>query len=345
MKLLLFTQALDTNDPVLSAYHRLVAAIAGGFDHVTAVCLKKGACDLPKNVTALSLGKEEGGDRFVARLRYVWRFYTYIFSTAGDYDAVFVHMNQEYVILGGIFWKLMGKRVYMWRNHHAGTHITDLAAAFCTNVFCTSKLSYTAKYRKTILMPVGVDATMFRPVQGVVRAPRSIIFLARMAPVKKPDVLVEALGILKDEGGAFTASFYGDPLPKDAAYYASLKEKAAGIAKFYPGMPNDQTPKAYSAHDICVNLSSSGMYDKTIFEAMMCEALSVSSNANLEGVLDERLLFKEGDAVDLARALSVLLALSPAEKDALRAASRRYAEENHSLASLSKKLSDIISAS
>src|SRR6185369_1642182 len=155
MKLLVFTQALDKKDPILSPYHRLMGEIARNFQSVTVVCLKKGEHDLPRNVEVLSLGKEEGGGRLMSRARYVWRFYKYIFGA--EYDAVFVHMNQEYVLLGGIFWKLMLKPAYMWRNHHAGSRLTDVAAFFCKKVFCTSRFSYTAKYKKTVIMPVGVD--------------------------------------------------------------------------------------------------------------------------------------------------------------------------------------------
>ena len=72
-------------------------------------------------------------------------------------------MNQEYVLIAGWLWKLLGKRTYLWRNHYAGSWLTDVAAVFCTKVFCTSKHSYTVKYKKTVLMPVGVDTERFTP--------------------------------------------------------------------------------------------------------------------------------------------------------------------------------------
>ncbi|HEU5114903.1 MAG TPA: glycosyltransferase family 4 protein [Candidatus Paceibacterota bacterium] len=343
MRLLVITQALDTTDPVLSAYHRLVSEIARNFDSVTAICLKKGANDLPKNVKVLSLGKEEGGGTWKSRLRYVGRFYRFIF--AEKYDAVFVHMNQEYILLGGIFWKLMGKRVYLWRNHHAGSFLTDVAATFCSKVFCTSKFSYTAKYRKTVLMPVGVDTDFFKKDSRAARKPGSILFLARMAPVKKPDLLIDALGMLMSRNAAFNASFYGDPLEKDEAYYASLKEKAVsfGLSRavsFYPGIPNDKTPETYSSHEIFVNLSSSGMYDKTIFEAMACESLVLATNRNLEGLIDPMFIGEEGDAGDVSRKIEKLLRLTEAEKEMRGKELRDVAVSKHSLLALGRKLAE-----
>lgn len=340
MKLLLFTQALDLDDPVLSVYHRLVAEIARNFEEVTAICLKEGRHELPSNVRVFSLGKEKGVSRFV----YVWRFYRYVFSA--KYDSVFVHMNQEYALLGGIFWKIMGKKIYMWRNHHAGSVLTDLAATFCTKVFCTSKFSYTAKYKKTVLMPVGIDADYFKRAESVSKTPRSILFLARMAPVKKPHVLLEVLERLSARRIAFKASFIGDPLDKDKIYYESLKKRSVELnlsVEWKKGISNTETPRAYSDHEIFVNLSSSGMYDKTIFEAMACETLVLATNRNLEGLIDSKFIGKEDDVEDIAAKLESLLDLSEEKKIKEGVSLRKVAVEHHSLNILGQKLAKEIS--
>lgn len=341
MRVLVFTQALDRKDPTLSAYHRLVGEIARNFDSVVAVCLKKGDVELPANVEVLSLGKETGQSRF----KYLSNFYKYIFGQR--YDAVFVHMNQEYVLLGGIFWKLMGKSVYMWRNHHKGSVLTDIAAALCDKVFCTSRFSFTAKYKKTVLMPVGIDTDVFEH-QITTKEPGSILFLGRIAPVKKPDILIDALALMDRAGKTeFTASFYGDPLPKDVTYAQSLKEKVKSLGltdrvSFHAGVPNDDTPRVYSMHDVSVNLSSSGMYDKTIFEAMACETLAVASNENLRGLIDDRFIFPEGDAKALAERLTDLIGLAAAEKERWGKVLRQTVINAHSLERLGKRLSQEI---
>lgn len=342
MKLLVFTQGIDKNDPTLSAYHRLVGEIARNFSEVAVVCLKKGEYDLPKNVEVLSLGKEEGGGKFSSRFKYIWRFYKYIFGT--EYDAVFVHMNQEYILLGGLFWKLTGRPIYMWRNHHAGSRLTDIAAAFCKKVFCTSKFSYTAKYNKTVLMPVGVDTDFFKKAPRAVAIPGSILFLARMAPVKKPHVLLAVLKILAVKGVAFEANFVGDPLPVDADYYKNLKKEASSVSgvSFHEGIPNDQTPYAYSSHEIFVNLSSSGMYDKTIFEAMACESLVLATNKNLEDLIDPWFIGLEDNVEDIAAKLEVLLKVAPEDRVKFGKDLRIVTEKNHSLRALGKKLAQEI---
>jgi glycosyltransferase involved in cell wall biosynthesis len=280
----------------------------------------------------LSLGKEEG----VGRWGYISRFYKYIFNE--KYDSVFSHMNQEYILLGGLFWRLAGKRVYMWRNHHAGSLLTDITALLCTKIFCTSKYSYTAKFKKTELMPVGVDTDLFQKLDEVPRVPRSILFLARIAPVKKPHFLIEALNMLKTRNIDFTADIYGDPLPKDEKYLKDLKRKVkeadlGDFINFYPGVPNTETVGVYNSHEI---------FDKTIFEAMACETLTLATNKNLAELVSESFIAVEDDAENIALKLEKLLAMSDEDKMKWGGELRRIAVEKHSLRLLGNKLADLV---
>lgn len=286
MKLLVITQVIDTEDPVLGFFHAWVRALAPHYESIQVICLKKGSYDLPENVTVYSLGKEEG----VSRLIYTARFFGYVWKLRRSYDAVFVHMNQEYILLAGWLWQLLKKPIYLWRNHYQGSWLTDLAAVFCTKVFCTSKHSYTAKYKKTKLMPVGVDMT-HAVEKNIVRVPESVLFLARIAPSKRADMLVEALGILKGRGVHFSASIYGAPLLEHSEYYDSIQHRAQELgltgSLVFPGaVRHDEVAGICAAHEIFVNLSNSGMYDKTLFEAAAsgCAVLACSRDfADLTG--------------------------------------------------------------
>ena len=326
MRLLIVTQAVDTDDPVLGFFVRWIEEFSKHTDRIEVICLKEGKHELPTNVRVHSLGKERGA---VSRATYAWRFILLAWRLRHDYDEVFVHMNQEYVLIGGWLWKLLGKRVYMWRNHYAGSWLTDTVAVFCTNIFCTSKHSYTAKYAKTVLMPVGVDTERFYPDERVAREPRSILFLARMSPSKRPEVLIDALALLAREGLTFTASFVGPSLPKDQAYYAGLKEKVrelevAARITFLPGVPHDQTPDLDRAPEILVNASPSGMLDKTIFEAVASGCLSLAASPDWAEQTSAKLTFT--DATTLARQLTTLL--SNMETDARTVLCARAVEAN-----------------
>ena len=288
MKILIITQVIDKKDPVLGFFHRWVEAFSKRAESTSVICLYKGESSLPNGVRVYSLGKENKKSRMV----YLFRFLRYILSLRGDYDAVFVHMNEEYVLLGGIFWFLMGKNVFLWRNHYDGSWKTNLAALLSTRVFYTSAHSYTARFTNSSRMPVGIDTDFFSP-QAKVRKKDSILFLSRMAPSKNPDILIEAISILKKSGSRPEAGFYGDPLPKDEGYYKKLKSivSVRGLSEnisFYRGVSNDIARDLFSSHDIFVNTSKSGMFDKTIFEAYASGALAVSSSKDLRGEVDER---------------------------------------------------------
>jgi glycosyltransferase involved in cell wall biosynthesis len=341
MRLLILTQIIDTEDSMLGFMHTWVEEFSKHFEKITVVCLKEGKHSLPKNVRVLSLGKEQG----VSKTTQLFCFYKYILNYRKEYDAVYVHMNQEYVLLGGLLWRVLGKYVTMWRNHHMGSLITDVASFFCQKVFCTSKFSYTAKYAKTVFMPVGVPAAMFRPVPDVKRVPHSILSFVRISPAKKIEQLITVLDSINKKGIPFTATICGDAIPEHKAYESSLHDQVAklGLSKhisFMHGIPYEQAPALYTKHDISVNQSPSGMFDKTIFEAMLCHTLALSCNENLRGEIDELFLFREDDKSDLADKLEKLLLLSSVERDEKAHELALYTRENHSLAYLGVRLKE-----
>ncbi|MDO8573071.1 MAG: glycosyltransferase family 4 protein [bacterium] len=348
MKLLIITQKVDKNDPILGFFHRWIIEFAKHADHISVICLEQGEYDLPKNVTVYSLGKELSADlrglaRGLARTKYLIQFYRHIWSLRNNYDTVFVHMNQEYVLLGAPLWKLLRKKITMWRNHHFGTIFTRIAV-FCSDVvFCTSKYSFTAQFKKTVFMPVGIDTDYFHRDKSIERKNKSVLFLARMSPVKKPQLVMESLHRLNETGTDFTADFYGDSLSKDAPYLASLKEKVKEYAlgdcvAFKNSIPNHETPHVYARHDIFINASPSGMYDKTIFEAMACESLVLTSNLNLKGQVDDMFIFKENNDEDLSRKLKSLLELDIEVKEKYGTILRTHVIDQQSLTLLARTL-------
>jgi hypothetical protein len=95
MKLLILTQKVDAEDDVLGFMHHWLQVFSKSFETITVICLEKGIVNLPENIKVLSLGKEQKK----SKLRYITRFYTYIFKERKNYDVVLVHMNKEYVVL------------------------------------------------------------------------------------------------------------------------------------------------------------------------------------------------------------------------------------------------------
>ena len=60
MRLLIITQKVDKNDPILGFFHRWIEEFAKHCQSIIVICLQKGEYNLPKNIKILSLGKEKG---------------------------------------------------------------------------------------------------------------------------------------------------------------------------------------------------------------------------------------------------------------------------------------------
>lgn len=314
-KLLVITQKVDKNDDILGVYHEWIKRLAGKVEKLNVICLYKGAMDLPANVQVYSLGKEEGK----SRLKYVARFFKFILKLRKDYDKVFVHMNSEYVILGWKFWKLWGKKIVFWYNHPLGNWKARLAIRVSDTVLHTSPFAFSARYKKSKIMPVGIDTEKFKSPK-VQRSKGSILYLGRLSPIKKIDVLLDAATILDKQDLDFNLSIIGDAeKPIEREYERELRKQAdnlvgKGKVFFQPGIPNHDTPKIYNKHEIFVNLTPSGSFDKTIIEAMACETLTLASNKSVRDILPEEFIFEEGNAGELARKLKWALGLSQEEK-------------------------------
>ncbi len=325
MRLLILTQIIDKPDSSLGFFHKWVLLLSEKYQETNVICLKSGEYVFPKNVFVHSLGKESAtGSTFFKRFRYISRFYKLIWSLRRQYDTVLVHMNQEYVLLGGLFWMMLGKKIFLWRNHYDGSILTDIAAAFCKTVFCTSRFSYTAKYKKTIIMPVGVDVDSCKMDEPIDRIPRSILFLGRLDESKRPDVLLNALGILAQKNISFTATFVGGPSKSSAEYPEALRTQAevlhiADRVTFVGAVPNTETYKYYRSHDIFVNCSRSGMLDKTIFKASACGCLVLVTSRDFADFVGQRFIFPENDSTALSEKLAEFLAISGEERDKLTA--------------------------
>ncbi|MDO8729334.1 MAG: hypothetical protein Q7K26_05655 [bacterium] len=276
MKLLIVTQKVDRNDPILGFFHRWIEELANNFEKVTVICLGKGEFNLPR-VKVLSLGKGEG----VSKLTYLFRFYKYIWGERNNYDAVFVHMNQEYVLLGWKVWFILGKKIYLWRNHAKGNLLTDLAVLLSNKVFCTSPSSYTARFKKTKIMPVGIDTNFFKPDPNIIREKNSVLLLGRISPVKK---VIEFIDWVKS--GSYRATIAGPILAEDKEYGALILKSLTPNIKYIGPVTQEEARKLYQTHEIYANFTSAGSMDKTIFEAVACGAKLIVHNPDLKNGFD-----------------------------------------------------------
>lgn len=287
MRILIITQKIDEKDTVLGFFTRWVEEFARKSDAVSVICLQKGSFNLPKNIKVFSLGKESGE----SKIKYIKNFFYYIFKLRKDYDVVFVHMNQEYVLLGGLFWKIFSKKVFMWRNHPYGNFLTKLAVFLSDSVFATASGAFVCQFSKTILMPSGIDNRFFR-IDDSIREKGSILVFGRIAPIKRVEMAIDTFANLLARGLDLKLSIIGDFLDRDGDYLSTLKNKIneykiGNFVKIQKGVDFKEAYLIYQKHEIVLNFTESGSFDKTVIEAISSGCKVLTSNGSMKNLLPE----------------------------------------------------------
>lgn len=341
MKLLVITQIMDKNDDLLGFMQDWVKALANEAESVTVIALKKGENSLPDNVEVLSLGKEDGSSRIIR----IKRFYQYIFQKRNHYDAVFVHMNPIYVVLGGVFWRLMGKRISLWFAHYRVGLLLRFANLLTHAIITSTPYACGLKSKKIHVVGQGINTEKFGEEKRSYTGNARLLFLGRITPVKELEVLIDALGEMKDEN--WVLDVVGGPIESSKEYASAVKKQAKdlGIDKkivWHGSVANEKTVEFYQKADFFINLTRSGSFDKTTLEAMSCGCIALASNTVFFEVfpkdLHTQLIYKQSDAHQLKEKLHAILNLSGEDKEKISNTMREIIVKNHSVDSLAKKI-------
>ncbi|MFZ2984158.1 MAG: glycosyltransferase family 4 protein [Minisyncoccia bacterium] len=339
MKLLFITQIVDQNDSNMALAHRWIEEFAKHAERVEVVCLKSGRSDLPGNVRVHSLGKEKG----VSRVKYVFNFYRYIWQLRHEYDTVFVHMNPEYVLLGGLLWKMWGKKIALWYTHKSVPLKLRIAAHIVDTIFSASKESFRLPTSKLQAMGHGIDTELFalRPTSvGDLR----IVTVGRITKTKRLLEMLDALDVLYARKVSFTFDILGVPIfAHDEAYEQGVRKSAAHRpythqVHFRGAVPYQSLPEALSHESVFINLSETGSVDRAVLEAMSVGLVPVTSNTAFREILSPYGLYvADADPERLADALVHAQSVDRAELS-------KYVEEHHSLSHLIPAILSVLEA-
>lgn len=335
MRLLIVTQMVDRNDPVLGFFHRWIEELATHYDSIEVICLQKGEHTLPESVRVYSLGKERGTPKLARTARFLYL----VATRSARYDAVLVHMNPEYIILAGWFWRLLGKRVGLWYNHEVASPWFSIAQHIAHIVFYTSPFAASSHAPRARRMPAGIDTERFSE-RHEPRIPNSIYFQGRVAPAKRVHILLEAVRLVRASGIPATLTIVG---PCDPHYVDELKSQYAdlfdaGVATLRGPVPNEHTPALYASHAVSVNLTAAGNYDKTVLESAACETPVIVGSAAFADLVPSEWVVDGTDSEQLATALLAFLNLPAATQRALGNALRARVAAQHGLEGLARRL-------
>ncbi len=343
-KLLFITQKMDNKDPILGFVEGWVENFSHSFESVKVICLYKGEFNLPKKIEVFSLGKEKG----LSKIQIIKNLYKLIYKLKGEYDAVFIHMNPIYLILGGPLWLVLRKKIYLWYIHTYSDKYLRLGIFFVNKVFSAFKTSFPIATKKLEAVGHGIDTNRFSfSLDESLNPKREVNFLmvGRITAVKNVAHALKAFKEINRDGIYFKVVGSSDYRSFD--YENKLKQELSDLISknkivFSGALENVLMPEIYRSSDILVNVTESGNIDKVVLEAMACGCLIITSNPEFKGIIPDEFIVASRDVNAIKSAMLGALSMKDAEKSYLRRKYREYVKLNHGLENLPKKIYKIM---
>lgn len=308
MRLLVITQVMDMEHPILGFFHRWVEELAKYCEEVQVICLQEGKHQLPVNVFVHSLGKEKGRGRW----HILFSFYQLIWRLRKNYDNVFVHMNQIYVLLGALFWRVLSKKVALWYAHGTVSPSLWLATHLTNYIFTSTPEGFRISTKKCVIVGQGIDTGLFTTVIKLSNDKLRLVTVGRVSAAKNIDTLLRACAHLKEQRIRFNFKIVGAATTiAEQEYEKTVKKLALDLKlgseiEWTGAISNLELPRFLQQSDIFIHDGATNSLDKTLLEAALCGCIVVSSNPaykTLTETIAPELLFAPKDHVALASIL------------------------------------------
>ncbi len=336
MKLLIVTQAVDADSPTLGFFDEWLREFSRRCERVEVIALSVGRCALPSNVRVVAM---PGGRGPIGRVRRLREYRRLLRELLPGCDGVFAHMCPEYVIAGWLLFGRAKKPVVLWFAHRARNWKVRLGAWLSSVVATSVPGAFTLPTRKLRPLGQGIPTGLFRELPPPGSPPWTLAAVGRITPIKRLELLIDALAILRTRGVDVVLELWGAPaLPTDRAYEVGLRQRvaAAGLddrVRFVGPVAYAQMPERYREITIGVNACPNGAIDKAVLEAMACGRPVIVTNETFRAMLgpdaDGCLVRPEARAV--ADAVQILLA---SDRAAIGRRLRATVETHHGLSRL-----------
>lgn len=331
MRLLIITQRVDKNDPILGFFHGWLQAFGERGIGVMVLGQQVGEQELPENVRVFSLGKERGKNRAAQ----IFQFWKLITAESRTYDRVLVHMTPVWVVLGWPVWMIRRKPVYLWYEARGGGWALLLALRMVRKVFGATDYGLPRNSQRHVIVGHGIDTERFRP-DPQAHKEGLLVTVGRVTPVKHYDVLLQALSTLPQHctlriaGGTFTER---DRKEEQRLQALILELRLSARVTIGWMGPADIVGLLQSAD--CMLHACTGGLDKCVLEAMACGCPVVSSSEAATRVLPQVCITTDEEMGERVRRI---LTLSPGEREEISRELRQRVVNGHSLQHLVQRL-------
>jgi len=338
MRLLIITQILDSNDPALGFVHEWVREFSKNVESLTVIALKVGDYQMPPHVRVVTLGKERG----VGRVVYVLRLIREVVFKSGSYDSVFVHMNPEYLVLFGLWWRLSQKQTVLWYAHRLVDLKLRIGTFFANRVATASPESFRLRTKKLSVVGHGIPLEQIHFSMHTPLIPYKLISIGRITESKQCEVLIRTLNPIRRAGYTIELTFVGAGITSEDIEYRKwlqnevTKEGLENFVHFTGGLPHSVMSTALEGADCFVSASMTGGLDKAVLEAMASGTPVITSNSGLYTTLKDHpeLLFQDGNVAECTERIIRIITLTKEGRVALCRDLRTIVEQNHSLSKL-----------
>jgi len=348
LNILIFTQKVDINDDVLTAFYYWWEKLARKVNQLNIVCLFEGEHHLPDNTKIFSLGKEKKP----SRAKYIWRVYQYFWPLRKTTDLIFVHMNEIYIFLIWPLAKIYHIPIVFWKAHGGQLPHIKKAIFMADKIVTSGAKTFEYNTPKKVIIGQGVNVDFFQPVQSTVseidRDKFQVLAVGRPSTVKHYDILLESANILINQQGQKNIFFKivgNSQNQKEALNQKKLAEKIKeyNLADYFllkPGVPFGQIKQKYQECSCLVNLTDPASLEKVALEAMAMEKPVVTSNEAFWPFFDgyEFLKVQKNNSADLAEKIKNLATLKIEQRKAIGQKLRTIVVKEHSVNHLINEL-------
>lgn len=255
MRLLICTQAVDENDSDLGFFVSWIRELATRCESVLIITLREGKHSLPSNVEIYTLRP--------GRIRRAIELLRIALTRRTSYEAVFVHMNPEYIVVSGWLWRLLGKKIALWYTHKSVDLKLRIASIFTDIIMTASKESFRLQGSNPIVVGHGIDTDFFKPDTSVLRG-EHLLSAGRLAKAKNHELIIRAA---KKAGRELRIAGEG---AERAALERLAREEGADV-KFLGGLTQTELRDEYRKAAHFVHASTTGSMDKVVLEAAACD--------------------------------------------------------------------------
>jgi glycosyltransferase involved in cell wall biosynthesis len=256
-------------------------------------------------------------------------------------------MNPEYVVVGGLIWKILSKPIGLWYTHKSVTWKLRIAERLSNIVFTASRESFRLLSDKLHIMGHGIDSDQFAPI--IEKAPSEIfrsIAVGRISPYKDYETIIRAIASVKENTkNTIHLDIIGSPaIFSDREYLENLKKlvkenNLGTTVRFRGAISHDKLPQEFSTADLFVHTSHTGSLDKVLLEAMASGIPVISSSDVAKNLLKNPLLVvPAGDLEAFKRAILGILALSPHKRKNIGTQLRDIVVRDHNIKTLIQKI-------